>query len=300
MTHHHQWQSHPPEGKLSLSKSWDENYGDEEDMAANDMFNSPEEIQRLRGLLEKDPGFENSSSWPHLVQWCSSCKETRAVRLVLPKEEIKPVGEEEETLEAIQEEGCIESKSLDACTQTPRPKQRRRGGQGSRTRRLLAFQAMLTVKRGLPLSRLLSHQGTNTRFSKAEINKLQEESASPTLKPRRVVVEIKKEEKKEDVAVPAVKEEKEEVICPGEEVSSSESNNFTLRNFQTGANQPSSQPLPQQPATTPFSVLPPPLLSSPFSPFFQTPQFCQMPAANPVFCGACMTWGTVVPVLVVQ
>ena len=29
-------------------------------------------------------------------------------------------------------------------------------------------------------------------------------------------------------------------------------------------------------------------------------QFCQMPAANPVFCGACMTWGTVVPVVVVQ
>ena len=150
------------------------------------------------------------------------------------------------------------------------------------------------------MSRLLSQQRTEARFSKAEMSKLQEESASPTLKPSRVEVEIKKKEKREDVAMPAVKEEKEEVICPAEEVSSSESNNFTLRNFQTGANQPSSQPLPQQPATTPFSVLPPPLLSSPFSPFFQTPQFCQMPAANPVFCGACMTWGTVVPVLVVQ
>ena len=293
MAHHHQWQSHPPEGKLSLSKSWDENYGDEEDMAANDMYNSPEEIQHLRESLEKDPGFENSSSWPHLVQWCSSCKVTRSVRLVLPKEEIKPVKEEEETLEV------IKSKTHDACTQTPRSKQRRRGGQGSRTRRLLAFQAMLTVKRGLPLSRLLSHQRTEARFSKAEIKKLQEESASPTLKPRRVEVEIKKEEKKEDVATPDVKEEKEEVICPGEEVSSSESTNFTLRNFQTGANQPSSQPLQQGPTTTPLSALPPPLLSSPFTPF-QTPQFCQMPAANPVFCGACMTWGTVVPVLVVQ
>ena len=40
----------------------------------------------------------------------------------------------------------------DACTQTP--KRRRRGGRASRMRRLLAYQLMLTRKRGLPPSRL--------------------------------------------------------------------------------------------------------------------------------------------------
>ena len=53
MGHQHCWQSEPPEGKLSWNKSFDQRYGDEEDLAANAMFNSPEEIQRLRLLLKK-------------------------------------------------------------------------------------------------------------------------------------------------------------------------------------------------------------------------------------------------------
>ena len=52
---------------------------------------------------------------------------------------------------------------------TPRQTLRRRGGRGSRVRRMLAYQLMLTVKRGLPLSRLLSNQKTDARFSKAEL-----------------------------------------------------------------------------------------------------------------------------------
>ena len=154
--HHHVWQSKPPDGKVELSKSWDERYWDEEEMAANFMFTSPEEVNQLRRLLKEDPGFESSSSWPHLTEWCSTCKSTRSVRLVLPEEETKIAMEEEKTLVAKQEVGtdCI---SQDASTQTPKPKLRRMGGgRESRTRRLLAFQAMLTVKRGFPQSRLLS------------------------------------------------------------------------------------------------------------------------------------------------
>ena len=79
-------------------------------------------------------------------------------------EETKIVMEEEKTLVAKLEVGtdCI---SQDASTQTQKPKLRRRGGRESRTRRLLAFQAMLTAKRGLPMSRLLSKQKTDARSS---------------------------------------------------------------------------------------------------------------------------------------
>ena len=45
------------------------------------------------------------------------------------------------------EEVCSEPTAQDACTQTPRSKTRRGGGRASRMRRLLAFQAMLTVKK---------------------------------------------------------------------------------------------------------------------------------------------------------
>ena len=56
LLHHHQWQSEP----LMWNKSFDERYGDEEDMAANAMFNDPEEASFDIGLvsslkpLEKD------------------------------------------------------------------------------------------------------------------------------------------------------------------------------------------------------------------------------------------------------
>ena len=150
MVHHHLWQSVPPEGKLFWNKSFDERYGDEEDEASNAMFNSPEEIQRLRLLLKKDPNFATSSSWPSLVEWCSTCTSTRMVRLVLPKEENEEPEEEKKVTECkVDEEkaSCCEATVLDACTQTPRRK--RRGGRGSRVRRFLAFQLMLTKKKRL-------------------------------------------------------------------------------------------------------------------------------------------------------
>ena len=206
MGHQHQWKSEPPEGKLFWNKTFDERYGDEEDMASNAMFSSPEEIQRLSLLLKKDPSLETSSSWPHLVEWCSSCTSTRAVKLVLPIEE-KEVLEEVEEADVGEKVGgrnkSCDATAKDASTQTSQQKPRRRGKQGSRTRRMLVFQLMLTVKRGLPLSQLLLQKKTNTRSSL----KLKEESASPQLRGGKV--EVKVEKKGEDIEMHTVKEEEE-------------------------------------------------------------------------------------------
>ena len=99
MGHQHVWLKEPPDGRTS-----DDKYGDMRDMAHNSFWTSKEELQRLRLLVEEDPEYETSSEWPGLVEWCSSCADTRVVKLVL-SEEIKVL--EVET-------------SCDACTQTPR------------------------------------------------------------------------------------------------------------------------------------------------------------------------------------
>ena len=80
MGHKHEWCNEPPiVPTIYFNKSFDERYGDEEDEASNSFLTSPEELQRLRLLLEKNPDFEASSSWPQLVEWCSSCTQTRMV-----------------------------------------------------------------------------------------------------------------------------------------------------------------------------------------------------------------------------
>ena len=301
MPHHHLWHSEPPEGKFTWSKSWDERYGDEEDMAANAMLTSPEEILRLRLELKKDPDYVTSSNWPSLVEWCSTCTSTRLVRLVLPEEEhevkeavVKEEVEEETKVDfnmGEEKASCCEATAQDACTQTPR--RRRRGGKGSSMRRLLGFQLMLSKKKGLPLSRLLA----DSRDSKREEQmRLQEESASPLLKRKNV---------EEDV-----KEEKEEESGPGKGAPSSGSNHFTLRSFPTVANPPSTQPFPHGPCLPPSPAVSPPLFTPPiftptpftppWIPFLHPHQFGQMPAANWVVCGSCQMWGTVVPLWAAQ
>ena len=45
MPHHHHWQSEPPDGKFTWSKSWDERYGDEEDMAAIEAIEDGQDIR---------------------------------------------------------------------------------------------------------------------------------------------------------------------------------------------------------------------------------------------------------------
>ena len=268
MSHQHVWQKEPPDG---ITRDGDEKYGDMRDMAHNSFWTSREELQRLRLLLKKDPDFEKSTDWPMVVEWCSSCAITRVVKLILPEE----INVLEPPVEVDEKKG-----SCDAFTQTPRQRPRRRGGRASRARRMLAYQLMLTVKRGLPLSRLLSNQKTDARSSEAE------EFALPNVK----------EEKLEEVAKVEVKEEREEVDCTRERVSSSESSIFTLRNSQSGPNPTSTQPH----SIPAFSVPPPPLFTPPFIPLFETPQYCQMPAANWGFCGGCQCWGPVIPILAVQ
>ena len=294
MGHQHAWQKEPPDGIIRTS---DERYGDKRDLAHNSFWTSPEEIQELRLVLKKDPDFENSTDWPMVVEWCSSCAITRVVKLVLSEEEIKVLEPALEVERSTTDFKMDEKKAIcDVCTQTPRQKPRRRGGQGSRRRRMLSYQLMLTVKRGLPLSRLLSNQKTDARSTKAE---LQEESTLPPLKVKEEVVI--KEEKQEEVTKPEVREEREEMDCPGEGVSTSGSSIFTLRNSQSGANPSTFQPPSIGPAISPFSVPPPPLFTTPhIVPLFQTPQYCQMPAANWGFCGGCQCWGPIIPTCFVQ
>ena len=179
MGHQHHWCDEPPDGRIYFNKTFDERYGDEEDMAHNSYWTSPEELQRLRLLVEKDPGYEASPDWPMLVEWCTSCSITRLARLVLPRVESQV---KEEVVEAVADcnveevKASCEATAQDACTQTPR--RRRRGGRGSRMRRLLAYQLKLTQKRGLPLSRLLILKESETRYSERKENRrMQEESA---------------------------------------------------------------------------------------------------------------------------
>ena len=75
-------------------------------------------------------------------------------------------------------------------------------------RRLLAFQLMLSKKKGLPLSRLLTIKETDSRCSKREeLRRIQEESASPLLDRKSVKV-VKAEEKEVRVDLEDMQKEK--------------------------------------------------------------------------------------------
>ena len=252
------------------------------------MLTSPEEIQHLRCMLEKDPDYKNSPSWPKLTEWCSSCTMTRLVDLVLPTEEEKVVKtkisikiKEEKIDEAVKEEKGVSF--MDASTQTP-PGRKKRGGQGSRRRRLLAFQLMLTQRQGLPKSRLLCLA--------------EKEARSPGKRRRsRTVLKEEKEEVKQEKDDENDEEKKEDGRSNSEEASAGgSSTNFTPRSFQSGVFTPSSQPFSQIPSM--------PLNSACFTPSFQPylmHLLCgQMPWPQPVLCGACQAWGTVHPCLLVS
>ena len=154
-------------------------------------------------------------------------------------------------------------------------------------RRMLAFQLELTVKRGLPLSRLLN-QDINTKSKKESVSQVKAKQ-----------LKVEKKQEKEETFELTVKEEKVEESCPGKEVSSSDSKYFTLRNFPTVADPPSTQPLPRGPCPclppSPVISPSPPLFTPPWIPFLHPQQFGQMPAANWVVCGGCQMWGTVLP-----
>ena len=278
MGHQHVWQREPPDG---IHRTSDERYGDKRDMAHNSFWTSTEEVQGLQLLLKKDPDFENSTDWPGIVEWCSSCAISRVVKLVLP--------EETTVLEP--------ASAQDACTQTPSRTRKRRGGGGSRFRRLLAHQLMLSERWGLPLSRLLlrSKMKTEAKSSKVVLQKVKEELI------------------KEEVEV-KVKEEKVMPCSAG--ASTGGQTLFTPRSNQPDEVKPSPKPFLQRPDTPPF-----PHLSSPFythnntspttyisqpqlfsqstspytTPFFIPPPCGSlMPGSQWVLCGACHSWGSIV------
>ena len=285
--HQHQWCNEPPEGKLYFSKTFDQRYGDEEDMATNAYLTSPEEIQRLKCLVEKNPHFVNSSSWPKLTEWCSSCTRTRLVKLELPREEEKVFKEEmitEVATEGIKEEVIVKEESSDASTQTPPQKSRRRGGQASRRRRMLAYQLKLTERLGLPLSRLLKE--TDAMSPRGKARKLEKE----------VKVKVEKEEVKEETVVHKKEEKEESLRCKSEEASTGGSTVFTPRSFQSDVFPPSFHPFPQV-LGVPF---PPSFSTPPCAPYFSPPQCGQMPWLQWVICGACQSWGTVLPCAVLS
>ena len=268
--HQHVWAKEPPQGEQFSKRPSVDRRGDMLDVAHNSFWTSPEELKRLRLLKEEDPEFENSSDWPMVVEWCSSCAITKEVKLVLPDQEELP------------KVSCELSSGMKV--------KRKRGGGGSRLRRLLAHQLMLSERWGLPLSRLFlaNKEKTEAKSLKVVAKKVKVESVSSR--------PLKEEVEEEEVKV-TVKEEKEEESGPGKKVPSSDSKYFTLRNFLSVADSPSTQPLPRGPCLPPSPVVSPspPLFTPPWIPFLHPQQFGQMPAANWVVCGGCQMWGTVVP-----
>ena len=219
------------------------------------------------------------------------------VRLVLPEEENnEPVAEKEEEVNAglkvDEEESSCDATAKDACTQTPR--RRRRGGRGSRMRRLLAFQLMLTKKKGLPLSRVLTLQEADTGFSKRkELRRLQEESASPILSRKSTKgVEVEENEVKDGLV--DLKKEEEECFSKG--ASAGGSTTFTPRSSQpdVAAPTPDSIPLPTMSLPPYFSPPSSSVWLPPSTSFYSSPPFVLMPGHQWVICGACHSWGSVI------
>ena len=96
----------------------------------------------------KDSDFVNSSSWPKLTEWCSSCTRTRLVKLVLPREEkvfkeeiIKEEIFKEVASEGIKKEVIVKEESSYASTQTPPQKGRGRSGKQKEENASLPTQA---------------------------------------------------------------------------------------------------------------------------------------------------------------
>ena len=148
----------------------------------------------------------------------------------------------------------------DACTQTP--KRRRSGRRASRMRRLLAYQLMLTRKRGLPPSRLqLTLEEADARPSKREeLKRKQEESASSFLM-RKNVVGMKADNTKEKNSDHFHLDEEEEEGHISVGTSTGDQPHFTPRSFQA------------DPVTsTPFQ---PPQAVTSFSPQAQNVQTCK-------------------------
>ena len=153
---------------------------------------------------------------------------------------------------------------------------------------------MLTKKKGLPKSRLLTLKEADARHTEREESLwMQEESASPLLRRRKAsVLKADKEEVNAD-SLDMVKEE-EGNISVG--TSTGDLPIFTPRSSK--ADHASSTPvLPMQAET---SFLPPSTASFMWVPCTPVTTFCTpspcgpMPGQQWVICGSCNSWGTVI------
>ena len=93
-------------------------------------------------------------------------------------------------------------------------------------KRMFAFQLQLSLKRGLPLSRLLN-QHFNTK-AKQELLKVQEESASPPLKAKQDKIKQVKE-----IVEDNMKEEKGEESGPGNGKTGLNHNRISMNSTST-------------------------------------------------------------------
>ena len=170
---------------------------------------------------------------------------------------------------------CPHARSKMESSEPGARKRKRRGGKGSRLRRLLIHQLLLTERRGLPLSRLLRTEAKSQRQGRRE----QEESASPTLRRRRPELsgEEGKGKNREREGVKDLREEveerREEVRCCSRGALTGDINLSTPRSTKTEATTPSPQVFPQIPGTPPFpNLTPPPTPSTlPVSPPYTLP-----------------------------
>ena len=283
--HQHVWAKEPPKGEQFSKRPSVDRRGDMLDVAHNSFWTSPEELKRLRLLREEDPEFENSSDWPMVVEWCSSCAITKEVKLVLPDQEELP------------KMSCELSSGMKV--------KKKRGGGGSRLRRLLAHQLMLSERWGLPLSRLFlaNKEKTEAKSLKVAAKKVKVESVSSR--------PLKQEVEEEEIKV-KVEKEKEEEMQFSAGASTGGQTLSTSRSSQAEEAKPTPQPFAQCPGTPPFTNITSPFCTHDVSPItyishpqhftppytlpFFTPPPCGslMPGSQWVLCGACHFWGSIV------
>ena len=280
----------------------DQEFTDPATVRHNEDWASPDGQEELRA---------EGLTW-YQNQWCQGCDSHREVKRragegleVEVEEEVDPVTVKEsqdamalfyERMELIENSEPkkivaenVEVKSTDAWSEvgSSEPgtrRRRRRGGRGSRMRRLLVHQLLLTEKRGLPLSRLLCLRRTEAK-SQVQGRREQEESASPMLRRRRpgVVGGDRKAGTKE------VREGLEDTREDGEETrekvrgcsKGTLSGDFILstpRSTQPEVTTSPTQVYPQTPGAPPFPNLTSshtpaytPAYTSPFTPHYALP-----------------------------
>ena len=95
-------------------------------MASNKNTNSQDKLEDIKFFLSRDPNYRNSDDWPELVEWCSSCPDTRRVKFVMEdtkvtEEEKVKVKEKVMKVEEVHKEKLkeVKVKQLEESTQTP-------------------------------------------------------------------------------------------------------------------------------------------------------------------------------------